>query len=70
MMNSAGGGGNYSTDQELQECHELVSRSSFVLSQCSVVQQLLDKLYKNVKTNAAEVETCAKSIVHHLEFKI
>ena len=47
-----------------------MSRSSFVLNQCTVVQKLLDKLYKNIKQNANEVETCTKSIIHHLEFKI
>ena len=31
---------------------------------------MLDKLYQSVKKNASEIETCAKSIVHHLEFKI
>jgi len=47
-----------------------VSRSAFVLSQCSIVQTMLEKLYTGIKQNTTEIEEATKSIVHNLEFKI
>jgi predicted RNA-binding protein YlxR (DUF448 family) len=47
-----------------------VTRSAYILNQTNVIQQLIEKFSKQLKTNAVDIETSTKAMIKNLQLKL